>query len=105
MAKNNSYNLVVENRHSTVVAEYTPSYKRDSHYQSEAELERAFIKQLEAQAYEYIDITSEDALVLNLRKQLERLNNFYKKITFTIIACRLSISMRRRRGSVRTVMM
>jgi len=47
-----------------------------SHYQSEAELERAFIKQLETQAYEYLNITSENELVLNLRKQLEKLNNF-----------------------------
>ena len=47
-----------------------------AHYQSEAELERAFIKQLETQAYEYLKITSENKLVLNLRQQLEKLNNF-----------------------------
>ncbi len=77
------YNLVAENSHlpvgeagSTVVAEYVPSGKRISDYQSEAELESAFIKQLETQAYEYLTITSEADLVLNLRKQLEKLNNF-----------------------------
>jgi len=45
-------------------------------YQSEAELERAFIEQLEAQAYEFLPITSEADLVRNLRKQMERLNDF-----------------------------
>lgn len=76
MSTKNKYNLVAENSQSTVVAEYTPDKKRIAHYQSEAELERAFIKQLETQAYEYIEITSEGDLVLNLRKQLEKLNSF-----------------------------
>lgn len=76
MKKPNKYNLVAENSQSTVVAEYTPDKKRASHYQSEAELEKAFIAQLEAQAYEYLNITSDADLVQNLRKQLEKLNNF-----------------------------
>ena len=79
MSTNNKYNLVAESTQSTVVAEYLPDAKRVAHYQSEAELERAFIKQLETQAYEYVTITSEDTLVLNLRQQLEKLNGF----TFT----------------------
>ncbi|HNV61547.1 MAG TPA: type I restriction endonuclease subunit R [Candidatus Cloacimonas acidaminovorans] len=58
------------------MAEYTPNGKRISDYQSEAELENAFIEQLKTQAYEYVAITSEADLVLNLRKQLEKLNNF-----------------------------
>ncbi|MFA7319579.1 MAG: type I restriction endonuclease subunit R [Parcubacteria group bacterium] len=76
---NNKYNLVAENPQSTVVAEYRKVADRVSDgnsYQSEAELERAFIKQLETQAYEYLRITSEDELVQNLRQQLEKLNNF-----------------------------
>ena len=73
---NNKYNLVAESTQSTVVSEYTSKGKRISDYQSEAELESAFIKQLETQAYEYVSITSEADLVLNLCKQLERLNNF-----------------------------
>ncbi|MCF7844161.1 type I restriction endonuclease subunit R [Candidatus Gracilibacteria bacterium] len=76
MPNNNKYNLVAENPNSTVVAEYTPDKKRAEHYQSEAELERAFIKQLESQAYEYVALTSENDLVFNLRKQLEKLNDF-----------------------------
>ena len=76
MLHNNKYNLVAENPQSTVVAEYTPDKKRASYYQSEAELERAFIEQLSAQAYEYMKITAETDLVQNLRKQLEKLNDF-----------------------------
>jgi type I restriction enzyme R subunit len=73
---NNNYNLVAENPQSTVVAEYIPDSKRASNYQSEADLENAFIEQLQTQAYEYVKITSESDLILNLRKQLELLNNY-----------------------------
>lgn len=72
----NKYNLVAENTQSTVVSEYTPDGVRVAHYQSEAELEKAFIKQLETQAYEYITIASEENLIENLRQQLEKLNSF-----------------------------
>ncbi len=78
MSTNHKYNLVSENSQSTVVSEYKPysDSVREPHHQSEAELERALIKQLETQAYEYLPITSEETLVLNLRKQLEKLNSF-----------------------------
>ena len=76
MSVNNKYNLVAESTQSTVVAEYVPDVKRVAHYQSEADLERAFIEQLKTQAYEYVTITSENDLTINLRKQLEKLNNF-----------------------------
>lgn len=79
MLTNNKYNLVAENPQSTVVGEYVADGVRVAHYQSEADLEQAFIKQLETQAYEYLPITSEADLILNLRKQLEKLNEF----TFT----------------------
>jgi len=75
--ENNKYNLVAENPQSTVAAEYVPAYAdRIADYQGEAALERAFIEQLETQAYEYIKIASEADLVLNLRRQLEKLNDF-----------------------------
>ena len=80
MPTNKQYNLVVENMQSTVVASYEPDKsKREGFYQSEAELEQAFINQLKDQAYEHLPITSEEELISNLRKQLERLNNY----TFT----------------------
>lgn len=77
--KNDTYNLIIENPQSTVVAVFTPDKKRAEQYQSEADLERAFIEQLKTQAYDYLKLTSEAELILNLRHQLERLNNF----TFT----------------------
>ena len=76
MANNKNYNLVSKNSQSTVVGEFTPSKKRAENYQSEAELERVFIEQLKTQAYEYLNITSEEDLKSNLRKQLEKLNDY-----------------------------
>ena len=76
MSVSNKYNLVAENTQSTVVAEYVPEENRAEHYQSESDLEKAFIEQLTSQAYEYLPITSEDDLVLNLRTQLEKINDY-----------------------------
>ena len=73
------YNLVAENPESTVVAEYQSPYKRETAFQTEDQLEKAFIKQLENQAYEYLSIKSEAELVSNLRLQLQQLNTY----TFT----------------------
>lgn len=76
MSTNVTYNLIAESLQSTVVGEYVAETAREAYYQSEAELERAFIELLKGQAYEYVAITSEADLVLNLRKQLEKLNGF-----------------------------
>jgi type I restriction enzyme R subunit len=59
---------------STVVAEFVADAQSAASYQSEAELEREFIKLLQSQAYEYLPVTSKAELVGNLRAQLERLN-------------------------------
>lgn len=71
-----SFNMVAQCPESTVVAEYTPADVRSDAYQSEANLEKAFIDQLCSQGYEYVDIRNEAALVANLRHQLELLNNY-----------------------------
>ena len=71
-----SFNMVAQCPESTVVAEYTPAEVRSDAYQSEADLEKAFIKQLCSQGYEYAGIRDEAALVANLRHQLELLNNY-----------------------------
>ena len=76
MINNKKYDLIAENPESTVMAEYVSDVERPAYYQSEADLERDFIKQLENQAYEYLPITSEEDLIVNLRKQLEKLNNY-----------------------------
>lgn len=73
------YNLVAENPESTVVSDYQVEYRTEKEYQSEAELERVFIKLLTEQAYEYLPIHTEAELIANLRRQLEKLNGY----TFT----------------------
>jgi type I restriction enzyme R subunit len=70
------YNIVAENPESTVVAEYQPLYRRETTFQSEADLEKAFIELLKIQAYEYLPITTEQDLIANLRKQLEIVNDY-----------------------------
>ena len=71
-----TYNIVLSTNESTVVTEYEPQTKRSDAYQNEAALEAAFIKMLEEQEYEYVMIHSHDALIANLRRQLELLNNY-----------------------------
>ena len=61
------------------MAEYEPQRTRSKSYQSEAELEKAFIDLLSSQGYEYLTINNEEDLMLNLRKQLEIVNDY----TFT----------------------
>lgn len=72
----NNYTLVTENPGSTVVSEYQKPERKDTTYQSEAELEKAFIELLKIQAYEYLPITSDKDLIANLRLQLEKLNDY-----------------------------
>lgn len=68
--------LISQNTQSTVVAEYErPNKERETGYQSEAELEAAFIAQLGRQGYKYLPIHNETELIANLRQQIERLND------------------------------
>ena len=73
---NKDINIIAQNIQSTVVAEFIPSSKRAEHYQCEGDLEKEFIAQLEIQMYEYLKITNENDLILNLKKQLEKLNKY-----------------------------
>ena len=72
----NKYNIIAEMNDSTVVTEYKPQTTRSDAYQSEADLEKEFIRLLQEQSYEYINVTKEEDLVLNIKKQLELLNNY-----------------------------
>lgn len=69
------YDPIAVSSESTVVTEFIPDAVTAMAYQSEADLEREFIRLLQGQAYEYLPITSEEQLVANLRVQLELLNN------------------------------
>lgn len=72
----NPFDIILSSNESTVVAEYLPEKRKSTDYQSEAELEKDFIDRLVEQKYEYISIKNEADLIDNLRRQLERLNNF-----------------------------
>lgn len=67
-------NIVAETNENTVVTEYKPERQTDKSYQSEADLEAAFIGHLEEQGYTYLPIHQEADLTRNLRACLERLN-------------------------------
>ena len=68
------YEPIAVSSESTVVAEFEAKTRDSSAYQSEAELENAFIGLLREQAYEYLTFDSEEVLLLNLRKQIQDLN-------------------------------
>ena len=68
--------MVAENPYSTVVSDYECVYRKATQYQSEAEMERDLISQLEKQGYEYLSFQTEKELLDNLRRQLERLNDY-----------------------------
>lgn len=70
------YNVVMEMQNATVVSEYEPEKKRSDAYQSEAALEKEFIRMLTEQGYEYLQIHDSETLVNNLRYQLELLNDY-----------------------------
>lgn len=71
------FNIVAQTTENTVVTEYEPVKKRSDYYQSEANLEKEFIRMLIEQGYEYLNIHSEKDLILNLRVQLEKLNDYH----------------------------
>lgn len=68
------FNIVAATNENTVVTEYEPVKTRSESYQSEAALEREFIRMLTEQGYEYLPIHSETELIANLRCRLEALN-------------------------------
>jgi len=75
----NGYHIIASHNGSTVVAEYSSVDRSVAEYQSEAALEKEFIRLLGDQGYEYIKVHDETALIENLRTQLESLND----ITFS----------------------
>lgn len=70
------FNIVAQSSESTVVTEYKPQAKRSEAYQSEADLEKEFIRLLCELGYERLTIHKEADLIANLRTQLEKLNDY-----------------------------
>lgn len=71
------FNIVAATNENTVVTEYEPVKARSDSYQSEAELEKEFIRLLCEQGYEYLPIHTEEDLIQNLRARLEELNDYH----------------------------
>ena len=71
------FNIVAATNENTVVTEYEPEKARSDSYQSEADLEREFIRLLCEQGYEYLHIHTERDLIANLSTQLEKLNDYH----------------------------
>lgn len=71
-----TFNMVAAMNESTVVTEYTPQSRQSEGYQSEADLEKEFIRMLCEQGYEQLQIHSEEGLILNLRQKIEQLNSY-----------------------------
>lgn len=69
------YNMLISTLESTVVTEYIKEDMPAYTYQSEADLEKEFIKNLQNQGYEYLSIHNEKELIANLKDKLEKLNN------------------------------
>ena len=71
------YKTIAESNHFIVLDQYKKFVEEpNAGYQTEGSLEREFIRDLQAQGYEYLQgLNSHDALVKNLRTQLQRLNN------------------------------
>lgn len=70
------FNLVAQTTENTVVTEYEPQKRQSGSYQSEHDLEEAFLQMLTEQGYERLALHKESDLVANLRTQLEKLNHF-----------------------------
>lgn len=72
----NKYNVVMEMNDFTVVTEYEPVKRKSDSYQSEQALENEFIRMLTEQGYDYLEIHDSEALIKNLRTQLEIVNDY-----------------------------
>ena len=59
------FNIVAETNENTVVTEYTPVPKRSEAYQSEAELEKEFIRILGEQGYEYSPAINDEVKIIH----------------------------------------
>ena len=71
------YKTIAESNNFIVLDQYNKFVEEpNAGYQTEGSLEREFIRDLQAQGYEYLQgLNSHDALVKNLRVRLQRLNN------------------------------
>ncbi len=70
------YKAIAESKNFIVLDQYTKEWKVAESYQSESNLEREFIADLQNQGYEYLHgLNTPEALLTNVRVQLQALNS------------------------------
>jgi type I restriction enzyme R subunit len=70
------YKAIAESKNFIVLDQYTQEWKVAESYQSESDLEREFIADLQSQGYEYLPaLNTPEALLANVRVQLQALNS------------------------------
>ena len=74
---NKNQKILFDDGTSTVLAEFISKKSKKTTFQTEADLEREFIEQLQSQGYSYrTDLKTEEDLIRNLKEQIEKLNNY-----------------------------
>jgi type I restriction enzyme R subunit len=74
--KMTDYKTIAESNNFIVLDKYSKCLQVNEAYQSEYDLEREFIADLENQGYDYLsDLNNHDKMLANLREQLQALNN------------------------------
>jgi type I restriction enzyme R subunit len=70
------YKTIAESNNFIVLDKYSKEWKVSESYQSEYDLEREFIQDLQNQGYDYVpDLNTPEKLLTNVREQLQVLNN------------------------------
>ena len=70
------YGTIAESKSFIVLDKYAREWKVSESYQSEGDLERELIQDLQNQGYEYLPgLNAPEALLANVRVQLQVLNN------------------------------
>lgn len=70
------YSPIAESKNFIILDKYSQEWKVPESYQSEGDLEREFIQDLQNQGYEYLPgVNTPQALLANVRVQLQALNN------------------------------
>ncbi|NUL15421.1 type I restriction endonuclease subunit R [Agrobacterium tumefaciens] len=66
---------IAESKHFIVLDKYSREWEARDSYQSEGDLERELIQDLQAQGYELVKLNTSESLLANARQQLQTLNN------------------------------
>ena len=66
---------IVESKNFIVLDKYTKEWDAAEQYQSEADLERELVQDLVNQGYEFLPLTTPDAMLANVQVQLQALNS------------------------------